>query len=131
MASLIIDGVEYPAPNPATFTIGQARIIYRYSGLTLQQVEDADPSDPNLMAAFCHLALLETHTGRSFAEIEKVVDKIQFAKLDFAKDKEGEERPPVSSQNANGATPPPSGPTSVEPSARTPDKNPLPTGTPA
>lgn len=129
MAKIIIDGVDYPMPD--AFTIGHARIIKRYTGLTLQQVEEADSSDPDLIAAYCHLAIGEMHPGRSFAAIEAEVDKIQFAQLETPADEpEDEESPPAAAQNGNGGNADSSGLTSDVLLDVTPETNRLPTGTP-
>lgn len=121
-SKLVMDGREYPMPNLGDLTMGDARIIKRYTGMTLEQVAEADPTDPDLIASFCHLAIRAEEPRKSFADIEAEVDKVRLAKLEFVAEEE-EESPPSSTQNESGSGSQRSGVTSDEPSDETPETN--------
>lgn len=131
MATLTIDGREYPMPDLGELTMGQARTLKRYTGMTLEEVSKASAVDPDIIAAYCHLAIAEAEPDLSFAAIEKQVNAIKFAQLDIKADEkdEDDERPPASTQNENVSELPRSGPTSPESSDAHQETSPSRTGT--
>lgn len=90
MAKIIIDDTEYEAPSD--YDMGEARIIKRYAGITLNQLAKHDPSDPDLIAAFIHITFKRLSPDQSFAQIEERVDAVKLAKIDMRK--EDDARPP-------------------------------------
>lgn len=81
---IIIDGVEYEQPD--VFTIGEARILKRYTGLNLAQVENAEVSDPDFMAAVIHIAFARETPHASFDEIEARVNNVSLAQIGGSSD---------------------------------------------
>lgn len=131
---LILDGKEYPMPDMAEITMGQARIIKRYTGMSLQQLGASDGTDPDVIAAFCHLAIAADNPAKSFGQVEKEVEAISFAKLEMTGDEddgEDEEDPPASTQSGSGDEPPRSGGGSDPSSGEIPEPIQLRTGTQA
>ena len=124
MAKITIDGRELETPDYNDLDMGQARIIKRYSGMSLRELGEADPSDPDVIAAFCHLALASADPDRSYADIEAEVSKIKFAKLVIENRDEQEDDadvPPPSSPNETDSAANGSGLSSPDGSAETPE----------
>lgn len=134
MNQIIIDGRGYEVPEFADITIGQARIIKRYTGRTLEELAETTGTDPDVVGAFCHLALALDSPHKSFATIEREVEAIRFAQLVFPEVESDEEEaapdavPPPSSTNGSASDGSSSGSTSAPPSAETPETIPLATG---
>lgn len=129
---VVIDGQEYPLPDLGSIDMEQALVLEKYTGLSLEQLADADTSRPSVVAAFCHLAIRDANPRRTFSQIEAVVKRIKLAELDFTDEEEAvEASPPPSTPNETGSDLPLSGQTSDEPSAETPEPIPLRTGMPA
>ena len=96
MAILIIDGVEHEFS--ADFDIGEARVIKRYTGLSLAQMEGHDVSDPDLIAAFIHIVFRREDGTLSFSELESRVDAIKLASVDMRDEDEVQLSPPDQSK---------------------------------
>jgi hypothetical protein len=119
MAKLLIEGEEYPMPNLGDLNLEQARILKRYTGLSLEEAAELRASDPDLIAAFCHLAFQERDPTASFVELERRVQAVHLLTID-------------SIEEEADASPPPPGPsetesepvTSGESSATTTDETP-------
>lgn len=93
MAKMTIDGIEYEVSFD--FDLGEARTIKRYAGITLNQLEDHDPTDPDLIAAFIHVAFKRRYPQVSDREIEERVNRVKLAKIDMRDDEEVEVDPPA------------------------------------
>ena len=100
MAELLIDGVAYEMSFD--FDLGEARTIKRYAGITLAELPGHDHSDPDLIAAFIHIAFKRHSPELPDAEIERRVNAVKLASIDMRED-EVDARPPAS------ATSPPAG----------------------
>ena len=84
MATMIIDGIEHEfSPD---FDIGEARIIKRYTGLSLAGMENHDVTDPDLVAAFVHIVFRREDPSLSFALLEEKVDRVKLASIDMRDD---------------------------------------------
>ena len=80
--TLVINGRDYPFPTVDTWDVGEARVLHRYTRMTLDQLgETEDYSDPNLTAAFCHIALARESPNASFDQIEKAVNRIKLVQI--------------------------------------------------
>lgn len=75
---IIVDGQEYPLE--LTFTMAEARLIYRYSKVTLDKLSDSE-GNPDVAAAMVHIALARKHPELAEADIEKRVGAVELAKL--------------------------------------------------
>jgi hypothetical protein len=113
MAKLLIEGEEYPMPDLSDANLEQARIIKRYTGASLEEVADLHASDPDLIAALCHLAIHEREPALKFGEIEEQVGRIKLAKISSAEEVADEASPPPSGQNATESEPNGSGESSA------------------
>lgn len=118
MAKLYIDDVEYEAPTD--FDLGEARIIKRYADVTLNQLRTHDDSDPDLVAAFIHIAFRRATPEASYAEIERRVDAVKLAKIDL-RDEETDARPPELATSPLEDSPPSSGESSSNGAATIPE----------
>lgn len=120
---IVIEGTAYPMPG--NFTIGEARVLKQYTDLNLAEVETADTSDPNFMAAIIHIAFARANPATSFAHIEKVVNNIEIEKIDV-EEAEVEADPPAPAPSpANGANESSSGENGASDSAPTPETSSL------
>ena len=117
MAKIIIVGREYPSPDLGEMTMGQARTIERYTGKSIAELQTVDSSSPALIAALCHIAIQGEEPSKTYSQIEREVDAIKFASLDFTGD--DEESPPVNGQNKTESEPSTSGASSEATSAET------------
>lgn len=126
MGKLIVDGQEYPLPDFGDLTMGQLRTIKRYTGLSAEAIRTADTTDPDLIAAFVHLAIQVGNPSATFSQIEERVDAIKLASLDFRSDKEVDVIPPATSGGSSetDSAPPASGPPSDGSSDETPETTP-------
>lgn len=104
---IIIDGMAYDMPD--TFTIGEARTLKKYTGLNLSDLEGADTSDPNFMAAVIHIAFARKFPNVSYAEIEARVDKVSLESIDTVMAEEPADPPTVAPSLVNGASESPTG----------------------
>lgn len=132
---LLIDGTEYPLPQLGDMNMGEARILKRYTNKSIEELEAMPATDPDLVAAVCHVVLLrETEGASSFAEIEQRVNAIKLAELDIRRGDdvaEGDARPPApTSADATSSDAPTSGPPSAEPSEGLQGKTRPPIGAP-
>jgi hypothetical protein len=115
MAKIIIDGREYESPDLSEVDLGQAQIIERYTGRSLNELGTGDATSATVIAAFCHLALRGEDPTKSFEAIRREVDVIKLAKLDFRDEAEPEaeeDLPPVSAptgREKSDSEPEPSG----------------------
>lgn len=97
MASLVIDGARYEFPTIDTFTMGEARVIKRYTGLSLNELQPdkktrkpgVDPSDPDFIAALLHIAFARSDPDASSDELEKRVDAVRFARIEAVEESAG------------------------------------------
>lgn len=137
-ARLVIEGQEYPVPDLSELNMDEAMIIKKYTGLNLDEFEQANGSDPTVVAALVHVAFAAASPNESFATIERRVKKVRLAHIEqIGGEDDAVPVPPAEAQNAPrlaSVTPdgsePSSGPTSAEPSAETPDTGQPPTGRP-
>lgn len=115
MAKLVIDGIEYDLSFD--FDLGEARVIKRYAGITLNQLATHDESDPDLVAAFIHIVFKRRWPEVEDSEIEARVNKVKLASIDMRVD-EVDARPPASAQSepaGNGSSSGASSEPGVEP----------------
>lgn len=104
-----INGVIYEEPD--SLTMGEHRIIKRYTGMTGKQIADAIServgADQDMLAAAMHIAYRRAHPDLSFEEIEAVVDSQDFVvAMETVGDGEGDELPPdETSEHGNESQP--------------------------
>lgn len=111
---ITIDGEPYPLQM--TFTMDEARLIYRYSKVGLDKLNAPENrGNPDLAAALCHIAIARKHPELSEADVEKRVGEIELAKLEVTEDDAG---PP-----APGSTPTPNEPDSANATSGPPSPN--------
>lgn len=79
MATISIDGVDYEFTTD--FDLGEARIIKRYTGLNLAQIEGHDASDPDLIAAFIHITFRRENPAATFSQLEEKTDAVKLSRL--------------------------------------------------
>jgi hypothetical protein len=95
MAAIRIDGAKYELAF--NFTIGEARTIKRYSGLTLNQLEGDNLTDPDVIAALMHIAVKRTNPAWSESAVEQFVNNVEIAKIEWEGDEDDAASPPASS----------------------------------
>jgi hypothetical protein len=90
----VIDGTEYPIPELDDFTMGEALVLYDYTGLSIDQVDEDAPRMP-LVAAFMHIAYQRGHPDASDAKVKRLVrdSNLQVALERFSVEEE-DVRPP-------------------------------------
>lgn len=96
MATITIDGTDYEFS--ADFDIGEARIVKRYTGLNLEQLDGHNPTDPDFIAAVIHIVLRRDNPELKFAELEERVDAVKLAAIDMRDDDEVQLSPPDQSK---------------------------------
>jgi hypothetical protein len=94
MAAIRIDGTKYELAF--NFTMGEARMIKRYSGLTLNQLEGDNLTDPDVVAALMHIAVKRANPAWGDSAIEKFVDSVEIAKIEWEGDEDDAASPPAS-----------------------------------
>lgn len=119
MAKLLIDGQEYEIVTLDTLTVGENRIVKRYTGVAGQALEELDDNDPDLTAAMIHIAFVRENPALSFAAAERRVDAVKYSEIDFTPDPDDEEQAPLATPSdepptsADDTSPPSTGPLSV------------------
>lgn len=102
---LRIDGADYQFPSMDELTMGEARIIKRYSGLTLKQLAmQGEAGDQDVLAAFVHIAFARRAPNMAFEEIEQRVNNVRLVQVDAVPepgDPEGDALPPASTRTPN------------------------------
>ncbi len=103
MSKLIIDGKEYELPTSESMTIGESRIVKRYTGVAGQGLQDLAEGDPDLTAAMIHIAFMRENPAQSYQAIEKRVDDVKYSVIDFTDDVEelSDEDPPEAPKPEN------------------------------
>ena len=84
MAKLTLDGVEHEFSEE--LNLGEARVLKRYTGMNLREVENADPSDPDLITAFAHIVYRRENPTLTFAELEAMAEAVDLASMDTTTD---------------------------------------------
>lgn len=97
-AKLIVDGREYEVPE--MFTLGEARVLKRFTGLTLTGLAQIDPSDPDMLAALVLIAM-RRHDP---AVTEAAVDGLSLDGFELRPaDEEDDAGPPAEAPGATAA----------------------------
>ena len=104
-----IDGTEYPFTGRETMNLKEARILYHYSGLTLDQIDDVNSLHPGMISAFVHIAIRRKEPGRSAKDIEAMVDEVSLDDLvaavnDAIEREEAKEGPPTNAPSSESET---------------------------
>ena len=73
VARFVIDGREYPVPDLDSITMGEAIIVYDYSGMGLDQLQD-NANHPGLVAAFMHIAYQRQNPDQTKTDIRKLIE---------------------------------------------------------
>jgi hypothetical protein len=110
MAGIEIDGREYPVPSVFQLTMGEAQVLYDYSGYTVEDFVPPVPGDPDeermarvknpaFKRAMVHVAYQRGNPDAAHAEVAKVVDGLEMwgAILDMLVDNDAD--PTSVSQN--------------------------------
>lgn len=138
MAGFEIDGRDYPIPSVFQLTMGEAQVLFDYSGYTLEDFVPPIPGEPEdkriaqmrnpaFKRAMVHIAYQRGNPGVSRDEIGRLVDGVQM--LDMTAAMYGTDEPdptpvspneqPTSSENGrqltNGSSGRPSSITSALP----------------
>ena len=99
MPKLKVDGEEYELT--LDFNMGEARVIHRYSGMTLKDVEEAfdkdneagDPTNPNLIAGILHNLIKRRYPELRDKVIERRINETNLVEL-IVTDEEDDASPP-------------------------------------
>lgn len=86
MAKFIMDGVEHDFAEE--FDLGEARILKRYTGMNLKELEDLDPSDPDFITACMHILFRREQPGLTFQEYEAMGEAVNPASIEMVFDGE-------------------------------------------
>lgn len=125
---LVLDGAEFPFPED--LTMGEHRLFKKYTGMSLAML-DAETAfhDPDVMAAFMHIAIARANPHVPEKEIERRVNLI--TKVDAVEEPGDAEDPPTMTQTPSDVASEPgtSGPSSPNGSADSQVTIPASTGT--
>ena len=91
-AKLLINGREYPMPT--SFTLGEARMVKRLTGKSMDELGDLSGADPDWMVALVWIAM---HRDDPTLTVEQV-EALMFEDLEFTEADEGAPSPPVTSE---------------------------------
>lgn len=72
-ARFLIDDREYEVPDLDSFTMGEAVVLYDYSGLSVDEVID-HPKHPGVISAFMHIAYQRGNPAASKASVRELVE---------------------------------------------------------
>ena len=73
VARFVIDGRDYEVPNVDTLTMGEAIVVYDYSGLGLHELGD-NANNPGLIASFMHIAYQRANPDQTKTDIRKLIE---------------------------------------------------------
>lgn len=109
MAAFNIDGRDYPVPSVFQLTMGEAQVLYEYSGYTLEEFVPPAPGEPDtdrarmvgnpaFKRAMVHIAYQRGNPDMARDDVAKAVDGMQMWDmiLDMLTD---DADPTVASQN--------------------------------
>ena len=102
IARFVIDGREYPVPEVDSFTLGEAVVVFDYSGLGLDQLGD-NASNPKVYSAFVHIAYAR---GNPDVDEATVHDLVMGANLVRVMEKLGGETNPTTQTPDTTSSPP-------------------------
>ena len=124
MAGFEIDGRDYPVPTVFQLTMGEAQVLYDYSGYTLEDFippmpdeEDTRLSrlkDPSFKRAMVHIAYQRGNPELEAGAIRAVVDQAPMWETTLSMLVEDEEDPTPDSQRQPEPKNSPSEPSSTE-----------------
>lgn len=108
MAAFEIDGRDYPVPSVFTMTMGEAQVLYDYSGYTLEDFVPPLPDepdtriaklkDPAFKRAMVHIAFQRGNPDTSPDEVRQLVDGVQMMDMTVAMFGDENEDPTPGSQ---------------------------------
>lgn len=81
MATVLVNGDELALPDQASLTIDDSIVIYGYSRLTLDELEDIEGIHPGVLAALIHIAVQRAHPDIKASEIEATVRALNLNEL--------------------------------------------------
>lgn len=81
MATLHINGRDYPVVPLDQFTLDEAIVLYEYSNLSLDQVVDAG-NHPGITKALLHVAVARADPNVTPAELRRSIGQMPFLELD-------------------------------------------------
>lgn len=110
-AQFEIDGKEYPIPDIETLNMDEAMIMYDYSGMTIDEIDETIGLHPGLIAGFMHVSYSRKNPGASKAAVTRLIrganmmDAVkQFAKK--AEEAEEEDESTDSQKNKSDSSEP-------------------------
>lgn len=97
----VIDGREYPVPAIETLNMEEAMVVHEYSGLTIDEIDEATGLHPGLVAGFMHVAHQRGNPDLKKTAVEKIIkgSNMVDAVRQFAADDDEEEDSPEATQN--------------------------------
>lgn len=87
------NGEDLELPEVSTVDLDEAIVLYNYSGLTLDQLEDLEGLHPGVLAGLVHIAVARANPDMKAKDIEKAVRKLNLADL-LASVKDEKEKEP-------------------------------------
>lgn len=99
-AKFVIDGREYEIPSLDTFTMGEALTLYEYSGLALEDIDEAIGGHPGVIAAFMHISYERGNPGVKKAAVRRMIESSNLAEALEQFQGEGDESPPEEAQKS-------------------------------
>lgn len=90
MALFRANGEDLDLPDVTTLTLDEAIVLFNYSGLTLDQLEDLEGMHPGVLGGLVHVAVARANPDMRAKDVEKAVRKLNLAELiaSFADDAE-------------------------------------------
>ncbi len=130
MAYFVIEGKDYEVPETDSLTMGDATVIYDYTGLGLDQIDEG-VRHPGLLAAFMHIAYKRGNPDAAEADVKAMVANTRIVSALEKVDGDDAGPPDLTtkpSRRSSGGKPKSSGDDS-QTSSDEPDAAPSPTGT--
>lgn len=112
-SGFLIDGTAYDVPTLDSFTMDEAEILYKCSGLTLEDfaIDEEDPSasaqllknvrNPGFLRALMTVAYLRGNPGMSTSKAEAVIGKASLVEALESLAEVGDDGPPEVQRSAS------------------------------
>jgi hypothetical protein len=82
MAALFrANGEDLELPDVTTLTLDESIVLFGYSGLTLDQLEDLEGMHPGVLGGLVHVAVARANPDMKAKDVEKAVRKLNLAEL--------------------------------------------------
>ena len=123
MPVIHVNGRDYELATVDQLTLDEAIVVYEYTKISLDEIQDLEGFHPGLVAALIHVSVARGEPGQSYRTVRQTVGRLKLADLESVfmdiSEEAPDELPPPGLNGGSGAA-------SSTPTAPAPDATPPP-----